>query len=45
MYGHGVTTLLLAALTNDPRQVAVMGVALLLLLSVPGFKMMFEERR
>ena len=43
--GSFLTTLLLAALTNDLRQVAVMGVALLLLLSVPGFKMMSEESR
>ena len=43
--GSFLTTLLLAALTNDPRQIAVMGVALLLLLSVPGLKMMFDEPR
>ena len=40
-----VSTLMTAALTGDQRQLLVWGVALLLSLSAPGFKLMFEEPR
>jgi hypothetical protein len=41
--GSFAFALCVAALTNNPAELAVTGVALVILLTVPGLKLMFEE--